>query len=324
MNILKTENLTIGYGAKAVQRGLNLKAQARDLICLTGTNGSGKSTLLRTLAGLQPALDGKVMIANKDIASLNVHQRSTLFSLVLTDDIDIERLTVRELVAMGRFPYTNWAGSLSKKDDEIIDKALKDVHLSHKADAMINHISDGEKQRAVIAKALTQDTPLVLLDEPTAHLDLPNRIEIMLLLRRLSVSTGKSFILSTHELDLALQMADKIWLMTPSGVEIGMPEDLMLTGSFQSAFGSESFSFDAIDGHCHIHQIKGPMEIAIMVSEGAEAHEAWLRRALIRVGIQVNNTSEKKIHCTSQGYQLERNSKVHATIEELLKNIFEH
>ena len=322
MNILKTENLTIGYGAKAVQRGLNLEAQARDLICLTGTNGSGKSTLLRTLAGLQPALDGKVMIANKDIASLNVHQRSTLFSLVLTDDIDIERLTVRELVAMGRFPYTNWAGSLSKKDDEIIDKALKDVHLSHKADAMINHISDGEKQRAVIAKALTQDTPLVLLDEPTAHLDLPNRIEIMLLLRRLSVSTGKSFILSTHELDLALQMADKIWLMTPSGVEIGMPEDLMLTGSFQSAFGSESFSFDAIDGHCHIHQIKGPMEIAIVVSEGAEAHEAWLRRALIRVGIQVNNTSEKKIHCTTQGYQLEENGKVHTTIEELLKNIF--
>lgn len=324
MNILKTENLTIGYGAKAVQRGLNLEAQARDLICLTGTNGSGKSTLLRTLAGLQPALDGKVMIANKDIASLNVHQRSTLFSLVLTDDIDIERLTVRELVAMGRFPYTNWAGSLSKKDDEIIDKALKDVHLSHKADAMINHISDGEKQRAIIAKALTQDTPLVLLDEPTAHLDLPNRIEIMLLLRRLSVSTGKSFILSTHELDLALQMADKIWLMTPSGVEIGMPEDLMLTGSFQSAFGSESFSFDAIDGHCHIHQIKGPMEIAIVVSEGAEAHEAWLRRALIRVGIQVNNTSEKKIHCTPQGYQLEGNGKVHRTIEELLKNIFEH
>lgn len=321
MNILKAENLTIGYGDKAVQRGLNLEAQARDLICLTGTNGSGKSTLLRTLAGLQPALGGKVMIGGNDIATLNVHQRSTLFSLVLTDDIDVERLTVRELVAMGRFPYTNWAGALSKKDEEIIDKALKDVHLSHKANAMINHISDGEKQRAVIAKALTQDTPLVLLDEPTAHLDLPNRIEIMLLLRRLSVTTGKSFILSTHELDLALQMADKIWLMTPKGMEIGMPEDLMLTGSFQSAFGSESFSFDAIDGHCHIHHIKGPMEMAIVTTEGAETHEAWLRRALIRVGIQVNNTSEKKIYCTSKGYKLEENGKVHTTIAELLKNM---
>ena len=123
--ILKTENLTIGYGNKAVQRNLNLEASPRDLICLTGTNGSGKSTLLRTLAGLQPALNGKVFIANKDIASLNVHQRSTLFSLVLTDDIDIDRLTVRELVAMGRFPHTNWAGALSHNDHEIIDKALK-------------------------------------------------------------------------------------------------------------------------------------------------------------------------------------------------------
>ena len=321
MNILKAENLTIGYGEKAVQRGLNLEAQARDLICLTGTNGSGKSTLLRTLAGLQPALGGKVMIGGNDIASLNVHQRSTLFSLVLTDDIDVERLTVRELVAMGRFPYTNWAGALSKKDEEIIDKALKDVHLSHKANAMINHISDGEKQRAVIAKALTQDTPLVLLDEPTAHLDLPNRIEIMLLLRRLSVTTGKSFILSTHELDLALQMADKIWLMTPKGMEIGMPEDLMLTGSFQSAFGSESFSFDAIDGHCHIHHIKGPMTIAIVSQQGAEAHEAWLRRALIRVGIQVQPNSPTQIHCTPQGYTLNNHTTLHSTIEQLIRHL---
>ena len=320
--ILKTNNLTIGYGAKAVQRKLNLEAQARDLICLTGTNGSGKSTLLRTLAGLQPTLEGTVEIVGHNIASLNVHQRSTLYSLVLTDDIEIEKLTVRELVAMGRFPYTNWAGTLSQKDNEIIDNALKNVNLAHKANAMINEVSDGEKQRAVIAKALTQDTPLVLLDEPTAHLDLPNRIEIMLLLRRLSVSTGKSFILSTHELDLALQMADKIWLMTPSGVEIGMPEDLMLTGSFQSAFGSGSFSFDPIDGHCHIHHIKSPMTMAIVADKGTEAHEAWLRRALIRVGIQVDNASDKKIYCTNKGYQLEENGNVHTTIEELLKNIF--
>ena len=319
--ILKTENLTIGYGNKAVQRNLNLEASPRDLICLTGTNGSGKSTLLRTLAGLQPALNGKVFIADKDIASLNVHQRSTLFSLVLTDDIDIDRLTVRELVAMGRFPYTNWAGTLSKQDEEIIDKALKDVHLSHKADALINHISDGEKQRAVIAKALTQDTPLVLLDEPTAHLDLPNRIEIMLLLRRLSVSTGKSFILSTHELDLALQMADKIWLMTPQGVQIGLPEDLMLSGSFQSAFGSESFSFDAIDGHCHIHHIKTQTTVAIIADSDAQPQAAWLCRALIRIGIQTDPNSQTQIHCTPQGYTINNHNTIYTTIQQLLHNL---
>lgn len=319
--ILKTNNLTIGYGKKSVQQNLNLEAWERDLICLTGTNGSGKSTLLRTLAGLQPSLNGTVEINGHNIADLNVHQRSTLFSLVLTDDIDIDKLTVRELVAMGRFPYTNWAGSLSDKDNQIIDQALKNVHLAHKSNALINHISDGEKQRAVIAKALTQDTPLVLLDEPTAHLDLPNRIEIMLLLRRLSVSTGKSFILSTHELDLALQMADKIWLMTPNGVEIGLPEDLMLTGSFQSAFGSDSFSFDAIDGHCHIHHIKGPMSVTLCAENGAEAQIAWLKRALIRIGIQTDNNSQTKIYCTPHGYKLNNNNMIFNTIEKLLQNI---
>ena len=319
--ILKTENLTIGYGSKAVQRNLNLEASPRDLICLTGTNGSGKSTLLRTLAGLQPALSGTVEINNQNIASLNVHERSTLFSLVLTDDIDIDRLTVRELVAMGRFPYTNWAGVLSANDHRIIDQALANVHLSHKANALINHISDGEKQRAVIAKALTQDTPLVLLDEPTAHLDLPNRIEIMLLLRRLSVSTGKSFILSTHELDLALQMADKIWLMTPQGVEIGMPEDLMLTGSFQSAFGSESFSFDAIDGHCHIHHIKTQTTVTLVADPDAQPQAAWLRRALIRIGIQTDDDSKTKIYCTAQGYRLEENNTLFTSIEQLFQNL---
>lgn len=319
--ILKTENLTIGYGSKAVQRNLNLEASPRDLICLTGTNGSGKSTLLRTLAGLQPALNGTVEINHKNIANLNVHERATLFSLVLTDDIDIDRLTVRELVSMGRFPYTNWAGVLSANDHRIIDQALADVHLSHKADALINHISDGEKQRAVIAKALTQDTPLVLLDEPTAHLDLPNRIEIMLLLRRLSVSTGKSFILSTHELDLALQMADKIWLMTPAGVEIGMPEDLMLSGSFQSAFGSESFSFDAIDGHCHIHHIKTQTTVTLVADPDAQPQAAWLRRALIRIGIQTDPNSPTQIHCTPQGYTLNNHDPLYPTIEQLLQHL---
>ena len=135
--ILKANNLTIGYGAKAVQQGLNLEAQARDLICLTGTNGSGKSTLLRTLAGLQPALNGTIEIGGHNIASLNVHQRSTLFALVLTDDIDIERLTVRELVAMGRFPYTNWAGVLSQKDNEITLTVFNDI-LNDNIDIIIN------------------------------------------------------------------------------------------------------------------------------------------------------------------------------------------
>jgi len=191
--VLKTTHLNIGYGKHFVQRGLNLSASAGDLICLTGTNGTGKSTLLRTLAGLQKTLGGHITIQGKDVEKLTNAERATLLSLVLTDTITVENLTLHDLVAMGRFPYTNWAGKLSEEDENIINQSLEQVNLTHKANCYICEVSDGEKQRCVIAKALAQDTPLVLLDEPTAHLDLPNRIEIMLLLRRLSVNMRKTF-----------------------------------------------------------------------------------------------------------------------------------
>lgn len=302
--LLEIRNLTVGYGTKAIQSDLDISAPAGALISLVGTNGAGKSTLLRTLAGLQRPLAGTVRIAGHDINTITPHERARHMSIVLTDRIDIERLTIRHLVAMGRFPYTNWLGSLSDSDNLIIDRAIADVNLSHKADADINHVSDGEKQRAIIAKALAQDTPLVLLDEPTAHLDLPNRIETMLLLRRLSVSTKKTFILSTHELDLALQTSDQIWLMTPRGVQIGMPEDLMLSGSFQSAFGSDNYSFDAIDGHCIVRHRTGTLRVAILSDPGSDAYTAWLRRALMRIGIIASPDADITIRCTTAGYRL--------------------
>lgn len=315
--LLNTENLTIGYGNRAVQTNLNLRAEQRDLICLTGTNGSGKSTLLRTMAGLQPALNGRIFIQGKEIGNMNNREKARVMALVLTDDVEVENLTVRELVAMGRFPYTNWTGALTKQDNEIIDRALINVNISQKSHSKINEISDGEKQRAIIAKALAQDTPLVLLDEPTAHLDLPNRIEIMLLLRRLSVSTRKTFILSTHELELALQMSDRIWLMTHGGIEVGLPEDLMLAGRFQSAFGSSSFSFDPIDGHCRINHPQGSLGIKVNVTPGTETQEAWLKRALVRIGIRLSDNADITINCHPDGYSITPDEK-YSTINEIL------
>ena len=312
--MLQTNNLHIGYEHHSVQSNLNLQANARDLICLTGTNGAGKSTLLRTLAGLQKPLKGQITILGKSVQKLTNYERSTLFSLVLTDTIDTENLTVHDLVALGRFPYTNWAGNLSEIDEAKITESLQQVNLANKAHNFLNEISDGEKQRAVIAKALAQDTPLVLLDEPTAHLDLPNRIDIMLLLRRLSVNTKKTFILSTHELDLALQMADKIWLMTPNGVEIGIPEDLMLTGKFQEAFGSQAFKFDEEDGHCKINHLVGPLQVKII---GKKPATLWLQRALIRCGIQVSESAEMTIDVHDGIFYL-KNIEAHS-IEETLK-----
>ncbi|MCL2132062.1 MAG: ABC transporter ATP-binding protein [Lentimicrobiaceae bacterium] len=293
--LLQTNKLTIGYGNYLVQKYLELSAQDGQLICLIGTNGCGKSTLLRTLAGLQKSIHGTISIQGNNLLKLSASKRSLLLSLVLTDSIYEENMTVSDLVAMGRFPHTNWVGTLSKSDKTIISTAIEQVNLSHKAHCYLSEISDGEKQRAVIAKALTQDTPLVLLDEPTAHLDLPNRIGIMLLLRKLSVNTRKTFILSTHELDLAMQMADSIWLMTTFGVEVGLPEDLMLTQKFQQAFGNESFHFDEKDGHFSVNYLSGNLCVEI---SGEEIPILWASRALNRCGIKVVPSAD--IHIVAQ------------------------
>ncbi len=290
--LLQTRSLSIGYGKYVVQQQLNLTAKPGHLICLLGTNGSGKSTLLRTLAGLQKPLHGDVLINNIFLSRLSNNQRSKIFSLVLTDSISEENMTVFDLVALGRFPYTNWIGTLSDEDKKIVSTAIEQVNLTKKTHSYLHEISDGEKQRAVIAKALTQDTPLVLFDEPTAHLDLPNRIEIMLLLRKLSVNTRKTFILSTHELDLAIQMADNIWLMHLNGIEVGIPEDLMLKGEFQNIFGNDSFYFDQRDGHFSIKPLMGNLQIQL---SGEEIPVQWTKRALNRIGIETVESADIKV-----------------------------
>jgi iron complex transport system ATP-binding protein len=211
---------------------------------------------------------------------------------------------------------------LSQEDKKIIHEAIAQVNLTPKTHCYLPEISDGEKQRAIIAKALTQDTPLVLLDEPTVHLDLPNRIEIMLLLRKLSINTHKTFILSTHELDLAMQMADRIWLMEASGIEVGIPEDLMLSGKFQQIFGSASFYFDQRDGHFSIaHPMRG-LQVTI---SGDEIPVLWTIRALNRVGIEVRQNTPIQIHAVNQCFSIRENEaspwrKVYS-IEALLQMI---
>ena len=320
--LLQTQSLSIGYGKYIVQQQLNLTANPGHLICLLGTNGSGKSTLLRTLAGLQKPLEGDVLINNISISKLSDNQRSMIFSLVLTDTISEENMTVFDLVALGRFPYTNWIGSLSDEDEKTVHTAIEQVNLTKKTHSYLHEISDGEKQRAVIAKALTQNTPLVILDEPTAHLDLPNRIEIMLLLRKLSVNTRKTFILSTHELDLAIQMADNIWLMNPQGIEVGIPEDLMLLGKFQKIFGNDSFYFDQKDGHFSIKPLMGNLQIQL---SGEEIPVLWTRHALNRFGIQTIENASIKVESYYNRFIIQKSSnsapKEVSTIEDLLQEI---
>ena len=217
------------------------------MVCMLGPNGCGKSTLLRTLAGLQPALEGTYQLS----ASSDLHQKAERsIALVLTERMSMENTTVHDVVAMGRYPYTSFLDGLSDEDERIIAESLEQVGFSSPSlegrdgvgFSFFNAHSDGEKQRILIAKALAQQTPIILLDEPTAHLDLPHRILVLRLLRQLAHEQGKTVLISTHELDLALTLSDRILLMTPGkGVQLDTAEELKKKDAFTSAFGMDIF-----------------------------------------------------------------------------------
>jgi iron complex transport system ATP-binding protein len=252
--VFSTRCLSIGYIRKGktviVQEDLNLQLNQGELVCVAGPNGSGKSTLLRTLSGLQLPLLGQVKIDGEDIFTLSVRQKALRLAMVLTERVDIENTAVTQIVAMGRQPHTSWWGAISENEKKIINNALQLVHLQEFKDRFINELSDGERQRVMIARALVQDTPHIFLDEPTAHLDLPNRIEIMLLLRRLAHKTKKAILFSTHELEVALQVADTVWLLSNDlPVQIGTPATLIANGTFERVFHSKNYSFNKNNGY---------------------------------------------------------------------------
>ena len=230
---ISTNKLTIGYGTTVIQRDLTFSLNAGEMVCMLGPNGCGKSTLLRTLAGLQPALGGEY-----------THSDAKNIALVLTERLSMDNTTVHDVVALGRYPYSSFLDGLKAEDEMIIEDSLKQVGFADTSIArtFFNAHSDGEKQRILIAKALAQQTPIILLDEPTAHLDLPHRILILRLLRQLAHEQGKTILISTHELDLALALSDRILLMTPNnGIQLDTAENLKKTNAFTSAFSMDIF-----------------------------------------------------------------------------------
>ena len=262
---ISTNKLTIGYrtasgGEHIVQRDLTFSLLAGEMVCMLGPNGCGKSTLLRTLAGLQSPLSGEYSLLGE--AGL-LAERSKSIALVLTERMSLDNTTVHDVVALGRYPYSSFLDGLTAEDEQIISESLKQVgfeNLSDEADltaersisdsglsaqrSYFNAHSDGEKQRILIAKALAQQTPIILLDEPTAHLDLPHRILILRLLRQLAHEQGKTILISTHELDLALALSDRIMLMTPGrGIVLDTPEALKKADAFTPAFGMDIFNY---------------------------------------------------------------------------------
>lgn len=200
---------------------------------------------------------------------------------MLTDNIRSGNLDVYSLISLGRYPYSGWLGILTEKDKTAIDQAIKATGTEAFLGRKIDSLSDGECQKVMLARAMAQDTPLIILDEPTAHLDLPSRIQLMRLLHQLAKETNKAILLSTHELDLALQVADQIWLMSNGGqLAAGLPEELVLNGSFQHAFDKDGIAFDAATGTFNIHY-EGKRSINV-IGEGAAAF--WTKKALVRNG----------------------------------------
>ncbi len=305
--ILSTRALTIGYKTKhrlhELEKDLNIDIHNGELVCLIGPNGCGKSTLMRTIAGLQKPLSGDTLISGVDVKKIKPHHYARLLSLVLTDQISVGGMSVMDIVAIGRYPHTNYFAQLKPEDHEIIDQALERVHLSNFKHRYFNELSDGEKQRVLIAKALAQDTPLILLDEPTAHLDLPNRVEIMNILKSLAKETNKAIFLSTHELDLALQTADTIWLMNrEEALMSGTPEDLVLSGMFERVFKSNAFQFDQRTGSFKVvHPIKGKVSVS-----GNDIPALWVRRALEREGYQLveSDSLPIRVHYADNSWHL--------------------
>ena len=248
MENVTLQDLGIGYlskdDTKWVAQHLNGVIYGGELTCLLGRNGIGKSTLLRTLSAFQPALEGEVLMGDTPLTACSDKELSQRIGVVLTEKPDVRNMTVAEMVGMGRSPYTGFWGTLSENDRQIVDEALLLVGIGELRGRMIHTLSDGERQKVMIAKALAQQTSVIYLDEPTAFLDFPSKVEMLQLLRNLAHEEQKTIFLSTHDVELSLQLADTIWLMEPNCLHIGTPQQLALEGVLGTFIERESVTFD--------------------------------------------------------------------------------
>lgn len=250
--VLKTSNLSTGYKTKKkdsiVASNINIELHKGELVGLVGANGIGKSTLLRTLTKVQPSIGGTVFIHSKPLSHYTSIALAKVLSLVLTETIASKNLSVFELVALGRQPYTNWVGNLSKNDISIINKALSQTNLEELKQKKCFELSDGQLQKVMIARALAQDTSLIILDEPTTHLDMYHKAYVLKLLQKLAKQTNKTILFSSHEIDLAIQLCDKLIVMTNDKTIQGSPKKLIDQGVFNSLFPKDLIVFDEVSG----------------------------------------------------------------------------
>jgi iron complex transport system ATP-binding protein len=301
--LLEADALAVGYtGGQTIAEGLNLRLCAGELVCLIGQNGVGKSTLMRTLAAEQKPIAGQVRLMGEDAHAMPAKARAKRLSIVTTERIDAPHMDGQLLVELGRHPHTDWTGQLTPYDRERVAWAIDAVAGEALARKRLNAMSDGERQRMMIARALAQDCPVMLLDEPTAFLDLPRRAEVLRLLRQIA-REGYAVLVSTHDLDLALRLADVVWLMSPAvPLAVGAPEDLILQGAFERAFIGEGVAFDSASGTFRIAQ--ATVGEVRLLGEGVRA--LWTQRALERKGYRIVDGARDAVHVLPDSWRVQR------------------
>lgn len=315
-SLLQARNLSIGYhvkkGApKLIADGLNFDLKAGELTCLLGPNGVGKSTLIKTIMGRLPVLEGEVRLKNQLIHHYRSDALAKELAVVLTDKIGGAQLTVEDLIALGRTPHTNWLGRMSAEDQAKVDEAIAQTHIGYLRGSLIAELSDGQLQKVMIARAIAQDAGILILDEPTAHLDLVNRFEIMFLLRKIAKESKKAILVVTHDLEIALETADQFWLMT-CGVPLitGLPEDLVCSGAINQLLPGKELFFDAAKGKVKLQAPADDFPI-----QGNSTKAQWLAHALVKNGLKF--PIGVTIEATEQGFLWKEEGKVMRGFDEI-------
>lgn len=312
---LEGKGLALGYfhqkARKEILHGLNFQLLSGELTCLLGPNGVGKSTLIKAILGQIKPWQGEIFLGSQDIQTLKTEDLAKQISVVLTDPVFPGNMTVGQLVALGRTPHTAWSGKLSETDREIVEKALSDTKITYLRDERLSEISDGQRQKAMIARALAQDGQLMILDEPTAHLDLVNRFEIMQVLREIASQKGKAVLVVTHDLDIAVETADRFWLLNCGTPLIsGKPEDLIISGDINQLLPGEKFKFSVERGKLEFEildsrfEITGPTELVF-----------WVEKALQKAGIR---GLDSMISVSDKPFLIRNQGKEFTKIEELI------
>ncbi len=319
------DSVLIGFGSgkrkNVLLPPLSASASPGELISIIGRNGIGKSTLLRSLTGIQDIHGGKVFFNDREISNYTGNELAHTTGFISTEQVRISNMTVFDLVSLGRYPHTNWLGTLDGDDLQIISDAMEKTSVIRFSDKYVAGLSDGERQRSMIARLLAQDTPIMLMDEPTAFLDIRSKFEIMHLLHELSHLHGKTIIITTHDLDLALRYSDKIWLILDDGIREGAPEDLLADRLFERLFDSDIIKFNSGEGTYIFKAVpKGSIHV-----EGDMFLRQCTEKAVIRAGFSVTDVrAGDYIQITGNRkwiLNLKGNRKEYSSIYDLMRDL---